>query len=227
MHTCPELSLIPENTLETISRTYQISVDCVVNEVPSTSVLIIRISPWAGRRLYNIVICVVYGGPAAEGPRCGKVEHLSRQYLVPPVSLISTTTPSHHTRVPGPGPTIEILPHASYTDVSQLRNTETISQQRQIATALCILVRAVIPVFRDWHDFFVTRLLDHQISSGRWQINRTQNRNNLYFLDIVHIIIVFMFFKIFVFLKYEKTYCLAHFVHGLMDMRVVDFLAKN
>ena len=82
-------------------------------------------------------------------------------------------------------------------------------------------------VDRDWHDFFVTRLLDHQISSGRWQINRTQNRNNLYFLDIVHIIIVFMFFKIFVFLKYEKTYCLAHFVHGLMDMRVVDFLAKN
>ena len=36
-----------------------------------------------------------------------------------------------------------------------------------------------------------------------------------------------MFFKIFVFLKYEKTYCLAHFVHGLMDMRVVDFLAKK
>ena len=80
---------------------------------------------------------------------------------------------------------------------------------------------------RDWHDFFVTRLLDHQISSGRWQINRTQNRNNLYFLDIVHIIIVFMFFKIFGFFKYEKTYYLAHFVHGLMDMRVVDFLAKN
>ena len=35
-----------------------------------------------------------------------------------------------------------------------------------------------------------------------------------------------MFFKIFVFFKYEKTYYLAHFVHGLMDMRVVDFLAK-
>ena len=27
--------------------------------------------------------------------------------------------------------------------------------------------------YRDWHVFFITRLIDHQMSSGRWQINRT------------------------------------------------------
>ena len=79
---------------------------------------------------------------------------------------------------------------------------------------------------RYWQVFFITRLIDHQISSGRWQMNRTQKRSNLYFLDIVHIIIVSMLFKIFVFFKYQKTHVLADFVHELKDIGIVDFLAK-
>ena len=82
------------------------------------------------------------------------------------------------------------------------------------------------PTDRYWHDFFITRLIDHRISSGRWQMNRTQNRNNFYFLDIVHIIIVSMLFKIFGFFKYQKTHVLADFVHELKDIGIVDFLAK-